>query len=216
MLVRKGCCCALRIESLSRSRLFAQTITEAHGYTESIYALKAIMAQTMIGGMAATSSDPATIIPTWAQKYRGATVEDLDLPPALSTSPSTSVSDAMTSALSHDYSHLTVLSDSTRSLLGYLPISKLRSLLETGQLRHQDPVSKAMVKFNRRREEGKEYKVITMDTELWELEGFFEGIGPASSGSKQDFAVVTDAGRKFVLGVATRGDLDEFVKRRPA
>lgn len=89
-------------------------------------------------------------------------------------------------------------------------------MLETGQLRPADPVSKAMVKFNRRRAEGKDYKVITMDTELWELEGFFDGIGPANSGSKQDFAVVTDAGRKFVLGVATRGDLDEFVKRRPA
>jgi CBS domain-containing protein len=174
------------------------------------------MAQTLSNGLPATASDPSALLTSWAQKYRGATVEDLDLPPALSTSPTTSVSDAMTSALSHDYSHLTVLSDSTRSLLGYLPISKLRTLLETGQLRPADHVSKAMVKFNRRRAEGKEYKVITMDTELWELEGFFEGAGPASSGSKQDFAVVTDAGRKFVLGVATRSDLDEFVRRRPA
>jgi hypothetical protein len=55
-----------------------------------------------------------------------------------------------------------------------------------------------------------------METELWELEGFFEGIGDLGNGEKQDFAVVTDAGRKFVLGVVTRGDLEEFVKRRPA
>lgn len=200
-------------------RKYRRAAHEARNYTKLIGTFEAIMAQTVTNGVPATTEshdDPSTILETWAQKYRGATVEDLDLPPALSTSPTTSVSDAMTSALSHDYSHLTVLSDSTRSLLGYLPISKLRTLLETGQLRHGDPVSKAMVKFNRRRAEGKEYKVITMDTELWELEGFFEGIGPASSGSKQDFAVVTDAGRKFVLGVATRGDLDEFVKRRPA
>lgn len=200
-------------------RKYRRAAHEARKYTKLIGTFEAIMAQTVTNGVPATTEshdDPSTILETWAQKYRGATVEDLDLPPALSTSPTTSVSDAMTSALSHDYSHLTVLSDSTRSLLGYLPISKLRALLETGQLRHGDPVSKAMVKFNRRRAEGKEYKVITMDTELWELEGFFEGIGPASSGSKQDFAVVTDAGRKFVLGVATRGDLDEFVKRRPA
>jgi hypothetical protein len=56
-----------------------------------------------------------------------------------------------------------------------------------------------------------------MDTELWELEGFFEGMGELSTGDsqKQDFAVVTDAGRKFVLGVATKEDLEEFVKRRP-
>jgi hypothetical protein len=32
----------------------------------------------------------------------------------------------------------------------------------------------------------------------------------------QEFAVVTDAGRKFVLGVATKQDLEEFVKRRPS
>ena len=55
-----------------------------------------------------------------------------------------------------------------------------------------------------------------METELWELEGFFEGIGEFGNGQKQDFAVVTDASRKFVLGVVTRGDLEEFVRRRPA
>ena len=174
------------------------------------------MAQTVSNRVPTSPPDPPALLTAWANKYRGATVEDLDLPPALSTLPTTSVSDAMMSAQSHDYSHLTVLSGSTRSLLGYLPISKLRALLETGQLRQDDPVSKAIVKFNRRRAEGKEYKVITMDTELSELEGFFEDIGPASSGQKQDFAVVTDGSRKFVLGVATRHDLDEFVRRRPA
>ncbi len=57
-----------------------------------------------------------------------------------------------------------------------------------------------------------------METELWELEGFFEGVGELGNGSgeKQDFAVVTDGSRKFVLGVVTRGDLEEFVRRRPA
>lgn len=67
-----------------------------------------------------------------------------------------------------------------------------------------------------RKSKGKKYQVITMDTELWELEGFFENIGDYATGTKQDFAVVTDGGRKFVLGVATRHDLDEFVKRRPS
>jgi hypothetical protein len=67
-----------------------------------------------------------------------------------------------------------------------------------------------MLKFRRR---PGTYKVITMDTPLEELEAFFlqgaEGHGP------QEFAVVTDAGRRFVLGVATRGDLEEFARRRP-
>lgn len=162
----------------------------------------------------AAPADVSTLLSSWANKYRGATVADLDLPPALSTSPDTSVDAALLSASSHDYSHLTVLSPTTRALRGYLPIPRLRTLLETRQLQPSDPVSKAMVRF--RRDRGHAYKVITMETELWELEGFFEGIGDLGNGDKQDFAVVTDAGRKFVLGVVTRGDLEEFVRRRPA
>jgi hypothetical protein len=61
-----------------------------------------------------------------------------------------------------------------------------------------------MLRFRRR---GRVYRVITMETPLEELEAFFEG--------GQGFAVVTDTGRKFVLGVVTKEDLDEFVKRRP-
>lgn len=82
-----------------------------------------------------------------------------------------------------------------------------------------------MQKFNRRR--GNVYKVITMDTPLEELEAFFlngggggvgggNGGGGGDEGGGRDFAVVTDGSRRFVLGVATKGDLEEFVKRRPA
>jgi CBS domain-containing protein len=164
-------------------------------------------------GLPPSADEASAKLRTWADKYRGATVADLDLPPALSTSSSTSLADAMLSASSHDYSHLAVLSDSTRSLVGYLTISKLKHLFESGQLQPTDPVSAAMVKFQR--SNGKKYQVITMDTELYELEGFFENVGPFATGSAQDFAVVTDGGRKFVLGVVTRSDLQEFVKRRP-
>lgn len=59
------------------------------------------------------------------------------------------------------------------------------------------------------------YKVITMDTPLEELEEFFNG-GPNGKGATQEFAVVTDERRRFVLGVATRTDLEEFARRRPA
>ncbi|KIX02886.1 uncharacterized protein Z518_08829 [Rhinocladiella mackenziei CBS 650.93] len=165
-------------------------------------------------GMPPDEDEHAAKLSAWADKYRGATVADLDLPPALSTSPSTSLASAMLSASSHDYSHLTVLSENTRSLLGYLPISRLKNLFESKQLQPSDPVSKAMVRFQR--QGGKKYQVITMDTELWELEGFFENVGPFATGDAQDFAVVTDGDRKFVLGVVTRSDLEEFVKRRPA
>lgn len=57
-----------------------------------------------------------------------------------------------------------------------------------------------------------------MSTPLEELETFFESeTGPGGEKrEKQQFAVVTDAARKFVLGVVTKEDLGEFVKRRPA
>jgi hypothetical protein len=69
-----------------------------------------------------------------------------------------------------------------------------------------------MIKFRRK---GKVYRVITMDTTLTDLELFFKG-GQDGAGGEQDFAVVTDERRRFVLGVATRQDLEEFAKRRPA
>jgi CBS domain-containing protein len=139
-----------------------------------------------------------------------ATIEDLDPPPALSTHPSEPVSHALLAAFERDYTHLTVVSQETRALLGYLSIPRLREMLQDGRVRESDPVEKAMLRFRRR---GRVYKVITMNTPLEELEAFFRG-GPDGS-SPQDFAVVTDYARRFVLGVVTRADLEEFVKRRP-
>ncbi|KAL8778629.1 MAG: hypothetical protein Q9203_001625 [Teloschistes exilis] len=149
---------------------------------------------------------------TWAQKYRGATVEDLDPPPALSTKPTELISYALMNAYERDYSHLTVVSEDTRALLGYLNIPRLKQMLKEGAVSETDHVEKAMQKFQR---SGKVYKVITMDTPLEELESFFTG-GTSGSSGPQEFAVVTDGNRRFVLGVATKGDLEQFVKRRPA
>lgn len=114
------------------------------------------------------------------------------------------------SAFERDYTHLTVVSQENRALLGYLSIPRLKELLKEGKVQESDPVEKAMLKFRRKRGV---YKVITMDTPLEELEEFFNG-GPDGS-SPQEFAVVTDVSRRFVLGVATKADLEEFVKRRP-
>ena len=139
-----------------------------------------------------------------------ATVEDLDPPPALSAHPTDSISYALINAYERDYTHLTVISEDTRALLGYLNIPRLKQLLKSGAVKDTDYVEMAMQKFRRR---GKVYKVITMDTPLEELEAFFSrGV----DGGKQDFAVVTDGSRRWGLGGATRGDLEDFVKRRPA
>ena len=114
-------------------------------------------------------------------------------------------------AYERDYTHLTVVSQDTRALLGYLSIPRLGKLLKDAKVMDSDPVEKAMLKFQRK---GSVYKVITMDTPLEDIEDFFTG-GVDGSGP-QDFAVVTDGSRRFVLGVATKSDLEEFVKRRPA
>ncbi|KFX92852.1 hypothetical protein V495_02281 [Pseudogymnoascus sp. VKM F-4514 (FW-929)] len=147
----------------------------------------------------------------WADKYRGATVEDLDPPSALSCNPSDPISYALLTAFERDYTHLTVVSHDTRALLGYLSIPRLRELIQQGAVKDTDPVSAAMIKFRRK---ANTYKVITMDTPLEELEAFFMGGGDGKT--PQDFAVVTDLSRRFVLGVATVNDLEEFARRRPA
>ncbi|KAK4248495.1 hypothetical protein C7999DRAFT_40370 [Corynascus novoguineensis] len=150
----------------------------------------------------------------WASRYRGATVEDLDPPAALSLTPSDSIAHALMSAFERDYTHLTIVDSETRALLGYLSIPHLQALLDAGRVRPEDEVRTAMVRFRRGGRGAYKYKVITMDTPLEELEAFFEG--RETGGQRQDFAVITDAARRFVLGVATRADLEEFVKRRPA
>lgn len=142
-----------------------------------------------------------------------ATVEDLDPPSALSCHPTDPISHALLTAFERDYTHLTVISPTNRALLGYLSIPSLRSQLASGTVKETDEVSKAMVKFRRK---GKVYRVITMETPLEELEMFFNGGGEGGSGERQEFAVVTDEKRRFVLGVATRTDLEEFARRRPA
>jgi hypothetical protein len=68
-----------------------------------------------------------------------------------------------------------------------------------------------MTRFQRR---GRTYQVITMETPLEELEAFFRG-GVTEGEWTQDFAVITDDNRRFVMGVATVQDLEEFAKRRP-
>ena len=140
-----------------------------------------------------------------------AVVEDLDPGPALSTHPNTPLGQALFSAFERDYTHLTVLDPTTKALLGYISTPSIKAQLASGGITENDSVEKAMVRFRRK---GRKYALITMETPLEELEAFFEG--KATGDQKQEFAVVTDPARRFVLGVATREDLGEFVRRRPA
>ncbi|KAH6604698.1 cystathionine beta-synthase [Trichoderma cornu-damae] len=162
------------------------------------------------GAGPATTAQPSST--AWSSRYRGATVEDLDPPAALSLNPSDAISLAIISAFEREYTHLTIVDSETRALLGYISIPHLQSLLEAGRVQLNDPLSAAMTRFQRK---GRKYQVITMQTPLEELEAFFRG-GIPEGAWKEEFAVITDENRRFVLGVATVQDLEEFVKRRPA
>jgi len=157
------------------------------------------------------------------KKYRGAVIADLDLAPALSVPPHLPISEALAMSYDRSYDQLTVIDPSNRSLLGYLSIPRIKQLLhpptsishsssasssQSPPLTEDDTVEKAMNRF--RKGKGVRYTVITPETSLAELEEFLTTGGGKESG----FAVVTDAGRKFVLGVATREDLENFARRR--
>ncbi|GAB1518569.1 hypothetical protein RhiTH_001631 [Rhizoctonia solani] len=137
-------------------------------------------------------------------KYRGAVVEDLQLPPAFALSRSEHVVKAIELAYDRDFSYIPVL-DSRRKPVGYINVADLKTKWEAGSANPSDLISNYMTKFARGT--GVEYTVITPETPLEELEAFLE---------TTDFAIVTDWNRKFVLGVATKDDLSNFVTRRGA
>lgn len=137
-----------------------------------------------------------------SDRYRGAVVEDLQLPPAFALPISESIGRAIEMSYDRDFSHFPVL-DNHRRPLGYVEVAKLKQLWEGGKADPSDPVSEYMVRFKRRAT--RPYSVITPSSPLADLEAFFR--------SSDDFALVTDYDRKFVLGVATHADLENFVRR---
>ncbi|CAK7246036.1 MAG: hypothetical protein STHCBS139747_007658 [Sporothrix thermara] len=171
------------------------------------------MASVASAGSTAAKTEP--FVSKWSDRYRGATVEDLDPPAALSLTPTDTVGQALNAAFERDFTHLTVVDGTTRALLGYVSMPQLQKLLETNHVKPEDTLgsSAAMTRFGFKRE-GRAYRVITMQTPLEQLEAFFAGA--MTRGEAQQFAVITDERRRFVLGVATAADLEEFVKRRPA
>ncbi|KAH9962210.1 hypothetical protein BC827DRAFT_1199702 [Russula dissimulans] len=151
-----------------------------------------------------TTAEPSNnyIHPLAADKYRGAVVEDLQLPPAFCLPRSELVSRAIELAYDRDFSHIPVLGK-RRNLLGYVEVATLKKKWEAGEVNATDKILSCMTKFNRSPRTNP-YTTITLDTPLADLEGFLQN---------NVFAVVTDYERKFVLGVATPQDLETFVSR---
>ncbi|TNY23819.1 hypothetical protein DMC30DRAFT_257305 [Rhodotorula diobovata] len=159
--------------------------------------------------------------------YRGATVEDLQLSPALVLPVSTSIGTALQLAFERDFSILPLHDPSSRAtLLGWLAVDALKPAAERGEVDLDAPLSslqagtagegdgsgsgpRAVLEFSRSRK----YEVITPNTPLEDLEAFFAAqSGPRGSGAQ--FAIVTDGARKFVLGIVTVDDLKKFAQRR--
>jgi len=137
-----------------------------------------------------------------ADKYRGAVVEDLQLPPAFTLPSTEPIARAIELAYDRDFSHIPVL-DKSRKPLGYIDVSDLKKKWEAGQADPNDKISKYMIKFVRKSSEP--YTLVTPGSPLSELEDFLK---------TNVFGLVTDNERKFVLGVATSQDLENFVTRR--
>ncbi|KAI0711276.1 hypothetical protein C8Q76DRAFT_52741 [Earliella scabrosa] len=137
-----------------------------------------------------------------ADKYRGAVVEDLQLPPAFALPADEAISRAIEMAYERDFSHIPVL-DRKRKLLGYIDVAALKAKWEAGEANPDDKVETYMTKF--KRTAATPYTIITPSTPLAELEEFLK---------RNIFAIVTDWDRKFVLGVVTSQDLEKFVTRR--
>ena len=134
--------------------------------------------------MASTLPQPAAPLPPQQQapppsKYRFSAVDDLQLPPALSVTPSTLLSEALTLALEREYSQLTVISPERRKLLGYLDIPAVVKQLHAGQVKSKSEdgegellVRDVFTRFDRRKSVG--YEVITPDTSLDVLDEFLK------------------------------------------
>ncbi|KAG0174115.1 hypothetical protein DFQ28_002761 [Apophysomyces sp. BC1034] len=137
-------------------------------------------------------------------RYRAASVEDLQLPAAVTIAPSSTVAYAMDVMLEREFSQLPVIRTSNKKLVGYVSLAALQARLDQGTVRLDDPVDGCMFTF-RKGASHQQYQTITPDTSLADLAKFFE---------LNSFAVVTDGQRKWCLGVATKYDLISFLHRR--
>ncbi|KAF9185524.1 hypothetical protein BGZ51_000602 [Haplosporangium sp. Z 767] len=142
------------------------------------------------------------------EKYRAASVEELQLPAAVTVPPTATVGYALDLMMTRDFSQLPVLNPTNRKLMGYISLTSLTTLIENGQAQETDLVSKWMYSFMKKSKHGgprSTYETITPMTPLSDLAKFFE---------KHSFAVVTDDDRRWCLGVATKYDLMTFLNRR--
>ncbi|KAJ2454358.1 hypothetical protein EV183_001604 [Coemansia sp. RSA 2336] len=142
------------------------------------------------------------------EQYRAASIEDLQLPAAITVSEGDSMQAAIALMTENDFSQVPVTGPNRR-LIGYLTLAAAQALLDNGTAMPGQPVGKFMLRFaSRSARDGsgiRRYWLITPETPLSELAKFFE---------IHSVAFVTDPSRKFCLGIATKQDLITFLARR--
>ncbi|KAJ1743672.1 hypothetical protein LPJ78_000906 [Coemansia sp. RSA 989] len=141
------------------------------------------------------------------EQYRAASIEDLQLPAAITVSETDSMQAAISLMSEHDFSQVPVTGPNRR-LIGYLTLAAAQTLIDNGTAMPAQPVGKFMLRFDSRSTDGsgiRKYWLITPETPLSELSKFFE---------IHSVAFVTDPSRKFCLGIATKQDLITFLARR--
>ncbi|KAI0218175.1 hypothetical protein L0F63_006531 [Massospora cicadina] len=134
-------------------------------------------------------------------KFRGASVEDLQLPEAVSVLDTAPIEDALRTMLERDFSQLPVVNEH-RKMIGFVSQGHLEHLLMTGQADRVTPLGEVTLNLQASR---RPYYLITPDTPLTELSKFFENF---SAG------FVTDEARNWCLAVVTKFDLLSFLTKR--
>lgn len=164
--------------------------------------------------------------------YRGATIEDLDIRPAISISPLTSLRKAFQVAFENEFTFLPVILNVNKRLLGVLNVLEINP----AELKSPDSVVKDhMLWFSQNAKEkyaqyvqllktseatplntkifkpkptrGKQYEVLTPLSPLEDLAKFFN--------SGNYFAIITTGEGNLVYGVVTPEDLSKYEKSRP-
>lgn len=165
--------------------------------------------------------------------YRGATVEDLDIKPAISINPTTPLHEALEIAYEYEFTYLPVIDERNKKLLGIFNVEELsNSKAREGKTYREPIVKNYMLWFHQSTREryeedyknklrtnntsvkatikglgNKMYTVITPLTPLEKLAEFFN--------KGNFFAIVTNAEGSFVYGVATPEDLTRYEQSRP-
>jgi len=134
------------------------------------------------------------------EKWKGATVKDLKLEEPIYVKSTTTCREALETMQKGNFDQVPVL-DEKKKMVGLVSMGSLLSRVTSGRAGKEDPVDKAMFKFNTKRN----FKEITEETPLAELEKFFE---------KNAAAFVTDRdqdGTPVVKKVMTKVDLLQYL-----